>query len=100
MLSEVIIVISPLFGQVADTITTEQALARPGYYETSHYGWSQDTDHRRAVKIAVGVAMSGTMYLMKRKGVSKKVRIATSILAAATGLVPAAINIYRINAGE
>jgi hypothetical protein len=94
MISEAILVILPFVGQVSDLATTELAIRR-GLSETNQASWAQDTNQRRAVKIGMGVAMSGTMYLMQRNGVSKKVRIATSILAAATGLVPAAINISR-----
>lgn len=92
--AEAILVVAPLLGQTADLVTTEHGI-RHGLYETNQASWAQDTNKSRVVKLSVGLAMSGTIYLMKRKGVSKKVRIATSILAAATGLVPAAINISR-----
>jgi len=92
--AEAILVVAPLLGQTADLVTTERGISR-GLHETNTAAWAQDPDQRRMVKIGMGVAMSGTMYLMKRKGISKEIRIATSILAAATGLVPAAINISR-----
>jgi len=92
--AEAMLVIAPLLGQTADLVTTERGI-RSGLYETNPAGWAQDTNQRRVVKLSMGVAMSGTMYLMKRKGVSKEIRIMTSVLAAATGLVPAVINVSR-----
>ena len=93
-LSEAVLIVVPLLGQTADLVTTERGINR-GFYETNQAGWAQDTNQRRAVKLGIGVAMSGTMYLLKRKGVSREIRIMTSILAAATGLVPAVINVSR-----
>ena len=94
MISEALLIALPFIGQAADVATTEHGIRR-GLYETNPAAWAQDTGQRRAVKAGVGLAMSGLMYGLKRRGVSKRVRVAMSLVAAATGLVPAVINVSR-----
>lgn len=94
MIQEILIASLPFIGQMADLASTEAGVRR-GLVETNPSDWAQDTNKRRIVKVGVGVGMTLLMVGLKRKGVSKRTRIAVSLVAAATGLVPAGVNISR-----